>query len=81
MKGGNNEELTPEVRLMQVEVKFNDCLEQINTLDTAFSEQIQKLQDRLMSLEGEIGGVLEKINLGYNNLKIELFSYLFGFVY
>lgn len=54
---------------MDVEVKFKDLLEQINHLDTAYSEQIQTLQSRLGRLEKEIGGVLEKINLGFHFYK------------
>ncbi|KAJ8986121.1 hypothetical protein NQ317_005591 [Molorchus minor] len=56
--------LPPDARLHQLEVKFQDCMDQLSSLDNAYSRQINTLTKRLGDLEKQFGEIMEKVNLG-----------------
>ncbi|KAJ8972014.1 hypothetical protein NQ314_000395 [Rhamnusium bicolor] len=56
--------LPPEVRLNQIEIRFTDVVEQLNSLDNVYNRQVTTLQDRIGDLENEFNHMVQKVKLG-----------------
>lgn len=63
--GGESEiEMPADIRLHDLENKFNEASEQINSLDAMFNSQMNILHGQLGDLERELGVLVERLNSG-----------------
>lgn len=62
---------SPEERLGELETKFAEYSEQMQSLDTMFNNQMTQLQNQLTELEKEFCALVDRINLRYECLPLD----------
>ncbi|KAL1494551.1 hypothetical protein ABEB36_010132 [Hypothenemus hampei] len=64
LMSGDNQNLPPDVKLGQLDIKISDLKDQVSTLDTVYNQQFSNINDHTKFLEQEIVALWDRINSG-----------------
>ncbi|XP_076270897.1 uncharacterized protein LOC143202861 isoform X2 [Rhynchophorus ferrugineus] len=60
----NDQNMPPDVKLGQMDLRINELKEQVSTLDTVYHQQFANIKDKIDHLDKEISAIWERINTG-----------------